>query len=390
MTAALKLSEVSTVAIASVKVPKHRQRALRDVSPLRDSIAELGLLQPIVLTPDRVLVAGLHRLKACEALGWEEIPAVVRQVEGLTAELAEIDENLVRNDLTVLERSEQLARRKEIYEALHPDTKSGKAQARGANKAQGRDVSETISPTFATDTARKTGQSARTVQHEVQIARALPQEVRDAIRGTEIADSKTDLLALARLEPERQKAVAAKVASGEISAGDLLKKAVHVSQNTGQVEWYTPPAYLDAAREVMGSIDLDPATSEIAQRAVKASHYFTADDDGLAHAWVGNVWMNPPYAAGLVDKFAAKLCEHFGGSVDQAVVLVNNATDTAWFQLLAKHASAICFPAGRIRFIDEEGKPGGAPLQGQAVLYFGDRTDAFVQRFASFGFCARI
>lgn len=382
MTAALKLSEVSTVAIASVKVPKHRQRALRDVSPLRDSIAELGLLQPIVLTPDRVLVAGLHRLKACEALGWEEIPAVVRQVEGLTAELAEIDENLVRNDLTVLERSEQLARRKQIYEALHPETKKPKGGRPAKN-------SETIS-TFSKDTASKSGISERTVRHEVQIASSLSQEVRDAIRGTEIADSKTDLLALARLEPERQKAVAAKVASGEIAAGDLLKKAVHVSQNTGQVEWYTPPAYLDAAREVMGSIDLDPATSEIAQRAVKAEHFFTAEDDGLAHAWVGNVWMNPPYAAGLVDKFAAKLCEHFGGSVDQAVVLVNNATDTAWFQLLAKHASAICFPAGRIRFIDEEGKPGGAPLQGQAVLYFGDRTDAFVQRFASFGFCARI
>ena len=382
MTAALKLSEVSSVAISSVTVPKHRQRALRDVSPLRDSIAELGLLQPIVLTPDRVLVAGLHRLKACEALGWNEIPAVVRQVEGLTAELAEIDENLVRNDLTVLERSEQLARRKEIYEALHPDAKKPKGGRPAKN-------SETIS-TFSKDTATKSGISERTVRHEVQIATALPQEVRDAIRGTEIADSKTDLLALARLEPERQKAVAAKVASGEITAGDLLKKAVHVSQNTGQVEWYTPPAYLDAAREVMGSIDLDPATSEIAQRAVKASHYFTAEDDGLAHAWVGNVWMNPPYAAGLVDKFAAKLCEHFGGSVDQAVVLVNNATDTGWFQLLAKHASAVCFPAGRIRFIDEEGNPGGAPLQGQAVLYFGERTDAFVSRFASFGFCARI
>ncbi len=74
-----------------------------------------------------------------------------------------------------------LARRKELYEALHPETKAGKAQAAAMNKAQGRgDVSDKLSPTFAEDTSAKTGLSKRTVERDVAIGRDLAPELRDA------------------------------------------------------------------------------------------------------------------------------------------------------------------------------------------------------------------
>jgi ParB family chromosome partitioning protein len=161
--------------------------------------------------------------------------------------------------------------------------------------------------------------------------------------------------------------------------------AAHVSKNTGVPEWYTPKEYIEAAREVLGEIELDPATSKIAQKVVGAETFYAVDDDGLKQDWRGKVWMNPPYTSDLVTAFTEKLCGHFPADVPEAIVLVNNATETKWFQKLANVASAICFPSGRVKFLDEDGKP-GAPLQGQAVIYLGKDAKAFCESFTKFGF----
>lgn len=164
-------------------------------------------------------------------------------------------------------------------------------------------------------------------------------------------------------------------------------KAVYVGQNTGCPEWYTPPEYVEAARAVLGAIDLDPASSDVAQETVRAARHFTLEDDGLSQEWAGRVWLNPPYETGKVDRFVGKLCEHFGaGDVPAAILLTNNSTDTQWFQDAGAAASASCFPKGRIKFLDEEGNP-GAPLQGQALLYFGPAPESFCETFQGFGLC---
>lgn len=160
----------------------------------------------------------------------------------------------------------------------------------------------------------------------------------------------------------------------------------HVSFNAGNNEWYTPPEYIEAGRLVMGQIDLDPASSEIANQIVKASCYFTTESDGLAREWAGRVWMNPPYAAELIGKFSDKLIEHFtDGDVTEAIVLVNNATETAWFQAMLGQSSAVCFVKRRVKFLNPEGNPVGAPLQGQALLYLGDKPGTFADYFRQFG-----
>ena len=164
-------------------------------------------------------------------------------------------------------------------------------------------------------------------------------------------------------------------------------KKPHVSFNSGENEWYTPPEYIEAARAVMGSIDLDPATSDIANKTVQASHYYTVEMNGLEKPWFGCVWMNPPYSSDKIGAFIDKLVAE-RPNYDSAIVLVNNATETAWFTKMIGIASAVCFPHGRIKFIDTQGKSSGAPLQGQAVLYIGNNVDRFCDEFAEFGWLA--
>lgn len=352
------------------------------VTELAKSIEQIGLLNPIAVREDNQLIAGRHRLEAVKSLGWSTVPANVCSVNELQSRLAEIDENLIRNDLTALEHAEHLAERKQVYEGIHPETK------REATLKQHRlaESAKRTAPSFVADTAAKTGASERTVRTDVQIGTAIDEPVRDMIRDTDIADKKTELLKLAQMPKEQQKSVAEKIVSGEAkTVKDAIKP--HVSNNSGNNEWYTPAEYITAARKTMGSIDLDPASSVVANKIVKAKQFFTLEDDGLQQEWRGSVWMNPPYASDLVGKFASKLCRHFlADEVDEAVVLVNNATETKWFQEMAEVASAICFPRSRIKFLDANGVPANTPLQGQAVIYMGQDASMFKQCFSDFGF----
>lgn len=173
-----------------------------------------------------------------------------------------------------------------------------------------------------------------------------------------------------------------------VTQTQILKeiKKPHVTNNSTDNEWYTPERYIELARQVMGSIDLDPASNDFANETVKASQYYTEEDDGLEQDWFGNIWMNPPYSTALLQRFADKLTS---STFNQAVVLVNNATETAWFEKLVSKASAIVFHKGRIRFVKRDGEH-GSPLQGQAFLYYGDRVDRFLDVFSKIGWGAKL
>jgi phage N-6-adenine-methyltransferase len=177
--------------------------------------------------------------------------------------------------------------------------------------------------------------------------------------------------------------------SPEVRGKSAEPKDAHVANNSGENEWYTPSDYIEAARKALGGIDLDPASSALAQETVKAGQFFTKDTDGLKQAWHGNVWMNPPYAQPLVGQFVDKLCTAYGdGDVQAAIVLVNNATETAWGQQLLESATAAVFPKARIRFLDPQGNP-GAPLQGQMFVYLGGHHIDFAREFARYGVVLR-
>lgn len=191
--------------------------------------------------------------------------------------------------------------------------------------------------------------------------------------------------------PEDASYLAARKAEHDATAyaeeeAEVPKKKHHVTQNTGHIEWYTPPEYIEAARLCMSEITLDPASCEFANRTVQAEHFFSLGDDGLQQSWFGRVWLNPPYADGMIGPFAQKFIDEWDAErIIEAILLVNNATETAWFQLLLTRASRLCLPKGRIKFLNEQGKPENSPTQGQAILYFGESPYEFQQCFRRFG-----
>lgn len=243
--------------------------------------------------------------------------------------------------------------------------------------------------------AKVAGVSHDTIAKVETIENKAPEPVVMASRKGEI--SVNSAYEVTKLEPQEQKEIAHRIehiaeepketSTPKAIVQEVLKRP-HVANNSGNNEWYTPAEFIEAAVDVMGCIDLDPASNPIANKVVKADKYYTAEDNGLDKTWSGNVWLNPPYASDLIGKFADKLISE-RENYTQAIVLVNNATETEWFNKIVSIASAVCFPKSRVKFYMPDGKT-GAPLQGQAVLYIGEKPEEFTDVFCKLGWCCNV
>lgn len=152
-------------------------------------------------------------------------------------------------------------------------------------------------------------------------------------------------------------------------------------------EWYTPAVYIDAARAVMGGIDLDPASCEEANAVVGAKEFYSETDSGLGHEWHGRVWLNPPYGR-LAGTFVEYLAgQYAAGNVTAAVVLVNaHCTDTSWFRPLWD--GLLCFTYGRLNFAAGTNARGGS-THGSVFAYLGPDGETFTAEFSRFGAVVR-
>ena len=144
-----------------------------------------------------------------------------------------------------------------------------------------------------------------------------------------------------------------------IVLGALRKAGIELGRDTsygmGENEWHTPEKYIEAARKVLGEIDLDPASSDIAQDS-QGQILFTAEQNGLNKEWRGKVWLNPPDAQPLgIWRSIEKLVDELvSGKVTEAILLTHNYSDTAWWHKAESIAELICFVRGRIKFVDEQ------------------------------------
>ncbi len=168
-----------------------------------------------------------------------------------------------------------------------------------------------------------------------------------------------------------------------------------MQENTGQMEWGTPPYIIDAVRRSFrSSIDLDPASSEIANETIGAKRIYTIETNGLAMSWEAcNVWLNPPYHPDMISAFVGKFLDEWSsGNFEEGAVITNATTETRWAQRLTSEASAICLLDKRVRFLrlNDRGKyytPKNRSLRTQIVWSFNskDNTYRFRRAFERLG-----
>lgn len=152
-------------------------------------------------------------------------------------------------------------------------------------------------------------------------------------------------------------------------------------------EHYTPHDIINATKEVIGEIDLDPASNLIAQQWIGATKFYTKEDDGMSKNWEGRVWLNPPYGKKSKDNYGAgkwfeKLHESYiSGSVIEAIALGRG--DSIGLKLLTKNY--VWCDCDRISFLDEKGNIQSNPVPGSRIFYLGMRNTQFAKVFKQFG-----
>lgn len=352
--------------------------ANNELQMLADDIRTHGLREPIWLHPDGRIVDGRNRFRACALAGVEPSTRTYDGTEdGLLAFLISL--NMARRHMDESQRAMVAAKIARLGHGQRADRVDASIEA----------------STSQSDAAILLNVSRSAVQRARKVADEAVPELQEAVEAGRVSVSAA--AGLTQAPPEEQRRVAeasrsdsyketqAAIAEARARIDTSESPGAHVGNNSGDNEWYTPREYIKAATAVMGCIDLDPASSPTANDIVGAETYYTAQDDGLQQVWSGRVWMNPPYSQPLVEQFCTKLALAYStGDVEHAVVLVNNGTETGWFQTLAGEATAMCFPRGRVKFWHPTKV--AVPLQGQAIIYMGSHLERFRREFQSFGF----
>jgi hypothetical protein len=203
----------------------------------------------------------------------------------------------------------------------------------------------------------------------------------------------------------------------------------NIRHSSASNEHYTPPEIVEAARFTLGHIDLDPASCAKANAVVRASRWYGLVDNGYQQDFEGNVFLNPPggwcdvYGRPVIKKSKDKAACTLTGECGLAPGHTHTGTESSqklWWQRLAQawaegyvHNAVfvcfsiellqstqvdpkgplplefpICYPARRVPYIGEDGKPQGSPPHASCIICLTNRPDVlkrFIDHFSTFG-----
>jgi phage N-6-adenine-methyltransferase len=350
----------------------HSYHSLANIFPLLDGsefaalaedIRATGLRQPILLF-EGVILDGRNRYRACIEAG---VDPRFEIYDGNDPLAYVISLNLKRRHLDESQRA--------------------MVAAKIANMGEGRpSKTSPIGEVSQAQAAEMLNVGKRSVERAAEVrGHGVPELAEKVERGQVSVSAAADVARLP--EPEQREIVAAGPKAVVDVARDIRRNGMaHRTKFTGNNEWFTPQKYVELARDVLGGIDLDPASHAMAQETVRAERFFTEKDDGLQQEWFGRVWLNPPYSQPDIGYFVDKLASEFlSGNVREGILLTNNCTDAKWFHAAFDVARRICFTRGRIKFTSLGGGEAAAPVQGQAFFYFGENVEQFERVFSSIG-----
>jgi ParB/RepB/Spo0J family partition protein len=228
------LPKVKLLALDSIKASfENTFISQRKIFDMCESIKEVGLLQPVTVSDTNQLLAGRHRYLAYQKLGRTHIPVIVVSLDQIRQQIAEIDENLIRRSLSVLELSLNLKKKKELYEILYPQTR------RGGSRKNHNDKTDTLKKpeSFAVKFSSEQGISSRSTHRLLHIAANLTDKACELIKYHRVADNRTELAHLAAFKPDVQISIAEKLAKSNLSSvKTALKKLADESKNTSVLQ----------------------------------------------------------------------------------------------------------------------------------------------------------
>ncbi|WP_027143182.1 ParB N-terminal domain-containing protein [Mesorhizobium sp. WSM3626] len=250
------MTTTTKIKIAEIRVPANRRRL--DPAWVATIMADIqggnGHMTPIEVVPEKTesheyrLIFGGHRLAAVAALGLAEIDAFVKDPKDVATETQirkrEIAENLIRRQLSVLDRAKDIADWRDIYDAEHGTGKAGRKKTREI--VEDDELSAKFALNFSEAAQTVLGISRRSVFHALKIA-TIPEQVRQDISLHAVADSQTDLLQLAAETPERQIAIARLLTLEAADAPKTVSHAIAVIDRTSRPA--TPPKWEKVASE---------------------------------------------------------------------------------------------------------------------------------------------
>lgn len=364
-----------------------------EFAALVEDIRANGQRQPIYLHEDRI-IDGRNRYRACQQLGiapnvveWDGEGSLVSFVVSLNLQRRHLNSSqkalLGAEILPMLEAEAKERQRNSIKER----DESGRAIP-VVQKIEQLDVPHERIPASVEQAAQMVGTNRQYVSDAKKLRDEAP-ELLERVRSGELTIPQAK--EVATKTPGAIREFIGKLDDGVKPSEAFKQVASHQLINSSKSnEYYTPIEFLDSARAVMGGIDLDPASCAEANANVRASTYYTIDDDGFNKPWSGRVWMNPPYgkdegeSESNQSRWVRRICDEYAaGNVTEAVVLVNAVPGNKWFHPLWDHT--ICFVYRRIHFINGS----GAPTHSNAIIYLGRNIARFAEEFGKHGAVVR-
>lgn len=204
----------------------------------------------------------------------------------------------------------------------------------------------------------------------------------------------------------------------------LKHKGIHMSnaaqlinQDSGDTERYTCPEIMARVQTFFGHIELDPASTKLANKTVKASRIITKKGDGLSKDWKAkNVWLNHPFQKGeLACKAICKkkacndptytnyrghcitedipsnlhwmeklISEYHKGNFQESLNITFVNSSETWCQLLLREGIQ-CFVSKRVQYSSPTGKKSSGVTKGSMITYLGSRKEEFKTLFGEIG-----
>lgn len=360
---------------------------------LKLDIAERGVAIPIELDEDGNILDGHHRVRAWRELkdGGNDLPDYPRVIR---AGMDDVQKRNYVRAINVIRRQLTKEKRKELWAEMRKDgmTYQAIADVTGVSDITVRRAVKTNVGTVKLVTEDKTSTNNAEIQPSSVVGKdgkKYPaKKKKQKKKSTKPPQAPLVSVFTGSDEGEKKAKVKAKkvAETGKKGASQPVQVTIFSSESK---EYYTPLEYIEAAREVMEKIDLDPASCEAAQERIVATACYTVEDDGLSKDWVGKIWLNPPYgktgARSNQDIWAQYLIsEYEKGNVEEAILLVRAALGYNWFENLW-YDWTVCFVRERISFIKSDGSNDGKSKQGTVFLYLGPKDEKFRDVFGKFG-----